>query len=166
MANARSDPHDQQDHIPSTSNGPGPAGQWQNATWPDANFATQGCSCPWCSENDPRTRRTMVLEDPSLPGGPAGPYVDQYLGVDNTTGIPAAVSNRLQAEFAAPPLAFPQWNRENQAQVLGLSAMESLRRLAGLYVNNPESLVNAVRLEPGPSRRFQVVIMLEIADIL
>jgi len=43
---------------------------------------------------------------------------------------------------------------------------EGLRHLARRYVNNPESLVNAVRLEPGPSGRVQVMIMIEIAEVL
>ena len=47
-----------------------------------------------------------------------------------------------------------------------MSVTESLRCLASRYINNPESLINGVRLEPGPSGRFQVVIMLEIANIL
>jgi hypothetical protein len=43
---------------------------------------------------------------------------------------------------------------------------ESLRHLADRYVNHPESLFNAVRLEQAPSGRFLVVIMLETAHIL
>ena len=45
-------------------------------------------------------------------------------------------------------------------------AADGLRRLADRYVNNPGSLVSVVRLEPAPSGGFQVVIMLEIADLL
>lgn len=56
--------------------------------------------------------------------------------------------------------------RLDQAQVLGLSVTENLRRLAGSYINNPQSLVNAIRFEPGSSDRFRVVIELEIADTL
>jgi hypothetical protein len=54
----------------------------------------------------------------------------------------------------------------DQAQVLDISVPERLRRLAGRYVNDPESLVNGVYLEPGPSGRFQVVITIEIGDVL
>ena len=46
------------------------------------------------------------------------------------------------------------------------SVTESLRRLAGRYINDPESLVNAVRFEQASSGRFLVVIMLEIEYIL
>lgn len=54
----------------------------------------------------------------------------------------------------------------DQAQLLDMSVPERLRRLAERYVNNPESLVNGVHLEPGPSGRFQVVITIDIGDIL
>ena len=50
--------------------------------------------------------------------------------------------------------------------VLDLSVFERLRRLAERVVNNPESLVNGVRLEPGPSGRYQVVISVQIGGIL
>jgi hypothetical protein len=42
----------------------------------------------------------------------------------------------------------------------------SRSRPARRYVNNPESLVNGVHLESGPSGRFQVVITIEIGDII
>lgn len=47
-----------------------------------------------------------------------------------------------------------------------MSAAERLRRLAAYYVNNPESLVNAVSVEAGPRGQFQVVITMKIGDIL
>ena len=53
-----------------------------------------------------------------------------------------------------------------QTQIFDMSVMEGLRRLARRYVNSPESLVNVVRLEPSTSGRFQIVIILEVADIL
>jgi hypothetical protein len=49
---------------------------------------------------------------------------------------------------------------------LDLSVPERLRRLAGRYVSNPDSTVNGVHLEPGPSGRFQVVITIDIGDII
>jgi hypothetical protein len=49
---------------------------------------------------------------------------------------------------------------------LDLSAPERLRRLAGRYVSNPDSTVNGVHLESGPSGRFQVVITVDIGDVL
>jgi len=47
-----------------------------------------------------------------------------------------------------------------------MPVQDSLQRLAERYFNNPESLINAVHFEYGPSGRLQVVIMLEMADIL
>lgn len=54
----------------------------------------------------------------------------------------------------------------DQAQVFNILVMESLRQAARHYVNHPESFVNAVRLEPGATGRFRVVIILEVTDIL
>jgi hypothetical protein len=49
---------------------------------------------------------------------------------------------------------------------LDLAVPERLRRLAGRYVSNPDSTVNGVHLESGPSGRFQIVITIDIGDIL
>ena len=49
---------------------------------------------------------------------------------------------------------------------LDMSVLERLRRLAGRYVSNPDSTVNGVHLETGPSGRFQVVITIDIGDVL
>jgi len=62
----------------------------------------------------------------------------------------------LQAHTSAAP---------NQAQ-FDMPVLDSLRRFAERYFNNPESIINAVQFEYGPSGRLQVVIMLEIADTL
>ena len=63
----------------------------------------------------------------------------------------------LQVQTAAEP---------DEARDLDIPISERLRRLAGRYVNNPESLINGVHLESGPSGRFQVVITVEIGDII
>ena len=49
------------------------------------------------------------------------------------------------------------------AQTLDASIAEGRRRLAGRYLNNPEAYVSVIRLEPGPSGQFQVIITLEVA---
>ena len=54
----------------------------------------------------------------------------------------------------------------DQAQVLDMSARERLRRLARRYVDDPESLVSGLHLEPGAYGQAQVVITIEIGDIL
>ena len=43
---------------------------------------------------------------------------------------------------------------------------ERLRRLAGRYVNNPDSTISGVYVESGPSGRFQIVITIDIGDVL
>ncbi|KAH9060176.1 hypothetical protein EDB87DRAFT_1683914 [Lactarius vividus] len=98
----------------------------------------------------------------------------QYQGVS----IPLTAPVLAQMHFAAPgvqeqvnptlsqatagTLAVAQ---PRQNPIIGISAAEGLRRLADRYINNPASLVSVVRLEPGPSGGFQVVIILEIADL-
>jgi hypothetical protein len=68
-------------------------------------------------------------------------------------------------EQADPPQAQSNAGTD-QAQAFDMSVTESLRRLARRYVDNPESLVDTVRLESGTSGRFRVVIVLETTDIL
>jgi hypothetical protein len=63
---------------------------------------------------------------------------------------------QLEANTSAAP---------NHAQ-LDMPVQDRLRRFIERYFNNPESLINAVHFDYGPSGRLQVVIMLEIADIL
>ena len=40
-----------------------------------------------------------------------------------------------------------------------------LRDLAGRFLYSPDTLVNMLRIEPGPDGRFVVWIALELADI-
>jgi hypothetical protein len=47
-----------------------------------------------------------------------------------------------------------------------MPVLDSRRRFAEYYFNNPESLINAVHFEYGPSGQLQVIIMLEIVDTL
>jgi len=65
---------------------------------------------------------------------------------------------------AVGPIQIQAGAAPDQAQVM--STPERLRRLAVRYVSNPESLVNGVHLESGPSGRFQIIITVEIGDIL
>jgi hypothetical protein len=44
-------------------------------------------------------------------------------------------------------------------------AANGLRNLAGRFLNNPGTLVNMLRIEPGRDGRFEVWIALELADI-
>lgn len=73
----------------------------------------------------------------------------------------------LQPAVDNPPyLAAVQPVQPRQDPTIRTSVADSLRRLADRYVNNPDSAVGVVRLEPGPSGGFQVVIILEVADLL
>ena len=51
----------------------------------------------------------------------------------------------------APPVDIPPENR--------------LRILAARFLNNPDTLVNMLRIEPGHGGRFEVWIRLELADL-
>ena len=87
--------------------------------------------------------------------GLANPSLQQYQGNPQYA---------LQHEVVDPPQF--QMGRAPSIGALDLSVPERLRRLAGRYVNNPDSTVSGVHLEPGPSGRFQVVITIDIRDIL
>jgi hypothetical protein len=76
-------------------------------------------------------------------------------------------SDPLQPVVNNPPiLAAVQPVQPRQDPTIRISVVDGLRRLADRYVNNPDSVVGVVRLEPGPSGGFQVVIILEVADLL
>jgi len=53
-----------------------------------------------------------------------------------------------------------------RAPTLDASIAEGRRRLAGRYLNNPDGHVSTIRLEPGPSGQFQVIITLEMTDVI
>ena len=66
---------------------------------------------------------------------------------------------------ADPPEAFPGvWPHPAPPADLQPAA-NGLKNLAGHFLNNPGSLVNMLRIEPGPNGRFEVWIALELADI-
>lgn len=49
-----------------------------------------------------------------------------------------------------------------RAQTLDGSIEEGRRRLAGIYLNNPDAYVSMIRLEPGEFGRFQIIITLDM----
>jgi hypothetical protein len=51
-----------------------------------------------------------------------------------------------------------------QASTLDTSA-ESRRRLAARYINDADAYVSLIRLEPGPSGRFQVIVTIETTTL-
>ncbi|KAN0109432.1 hypothetical protein V8E52_009307 [Russula decolorans] len=180
MTSIWSDPHYQieQAHMPSRSDNHEPAGQRQIAAQPDLDSVIQGCPCSWCSGNryNPQTgRRAVEYQDPNG---------NRNLGDDHYFSVAATVDGQTQLWSVAPqapdqenvgyallpdavdPLQVLTSAEPDQVQVLDIPVSERLRRLARRYVNDPESLVNGVYLESGPSGRFQVVITVEIGDIL
>ena len=65
---------------------------------------------------------------------------------------------------ADPPEAFPGvW--PHPAEPANMPPANGLRNLAIRYLNNPDTHVNVLRIEPGPSGRFEVWLVLELADI-
>ena len=52
-----------------------------------------------------------------------------------------------------------------QVPVFNEPARETLRRMANRYLNDPNSQVNMIRMEPGIAGGIRVDITLELADI-
>jgi hypothetical protein len=65
---------------------------------------------------------------------------------------------------AGPPEAFPGV-QPHAAAPADMPQANGLRNLVGRLVNNPDMLINMLRIAPGPSGRFVVWIELELADI-
>ncbi|KAH8982176.1 hypothetical protein EDB86DRAFT_2972144 [Lactarius hatsudake] len=148
------------------------------------NAITEHCTCAECTGNAPNGLPTWYTADrqgwDSRPSGDT--YINQRQGVSIPTGAPLTAPVLAQMHFAASGVqeqAHPTLSqatagtpqtlalvRPRQNPAIGISAAEGLRRLADRYINNPASLVSVVRLEPGPSGGFQVVIILGMVDLL
>ncbi|KAF8260628.1 hypothetical protein EI94DRAFT_1747941 [Lactarius quietus] len=59
---------------------------------------------------------------------------------------------------------FPMANPP-EAPTRNMPPADGLRILAGRYLNNPGTLVNMLRIEPSPGGRFEVRLVLELADL-
>jgi hypothetical protein len=70
------------------------------------------------------------------------------------------------AQFPAsnPPEAFPGVG-PHPPPPADIPPANGLRILAGRFLNNPDTLVNILRIQPGPGGRFEVLIALELADL-
>jgi hypothetical protein len=64
-----------------------------------------------------------------------------------------------------PPEAFPGVQPQPAPPADIPLAANALRNLAGRFLNNPGTLINMLRIEPGPGGRLEVWIALELADI-
>lgn len=177
-------PH-QQDHVPSTADRAIPAYQWQDQS--DTNAVIQNCPCSICSRaryaDNQTISGTIEYQDRTVPVEQVVPYADQNVGAVYATDITNTVDFSNQ-EWTFTPQALQYQNAEYaplhealdplQVQMdmapnegaLDMSAPERLRRLAGRCINDPDSTVNGVHLESGPSGRLQVVITIQISDVL
>ncbi|KAI9449384.1 hypothetical protein BJY52DRAFT_1192628 [Lactarius psammicola] len=123
----------------------------------------------------------MEQQDPQNFGNTVAPYLNQDQNVDNRAETAMIAPNRAWGHFVPPQTVGIQDNfgyvpvperagPSNEgllwAPILNASIAEGWRRLAGRYLNNPDAYVRVIRLEPGPSGQFQVVIVLEMASIL
>ena len=69
-----------------------------------------------------------------------------------------------QFPAAGPPEAFlGVW--PHPVEPANMPPANGLRNLVNRYLNNPDTRVNVLRIEPGPGGRFEVWIALELADI-
>jgi len=76
-------------------------------------------------------------------------------------GYPPADPAVGHPQYFPGPEALPNPAPPNNAPLA-----DGLRNLANRYINNPGTLVNMLRIEPRPGGRFEVWIVLEMADIL
>ncbi|KAH9036029.1 hypothetical protein EDB83DRAFT_2415390 [Lactarius deliciosus] len=78
---------------------------------------------------------------------------------------PFQVGYGAQLRAADPPEAFPGvW--PHPAPPANMPLADGLRNLASHYLNNPDTRVNVLQIEPGPGGRFEVWIALDLADIV
>ena len=73
--------------------------------------------------------------------------------------------HRAHFPAADPPEAFPGVGPYPAPPVDMPLAANGLRNIIGRFLNNPGTLVNMLRIEPGPNGRFEAWIALELADI-
>ncbi|KAI0306177.1 hypothetical protein B0F90DRAFT_971834 [Multifurca ochricompacta] len=108
----------------------------------------------------------MGFHYPPVPINAMPPYI--YHNVGATQGIPVqaqVIAPDPQYTASVPTGVFPnEW--PPQAPIPSEPAAELLRQLASRYLHHPDSLVHMVRMEPGNTGCFKVVITLQLADIL
>ncbi|KAN0131564.1 hypothetical protein V8E53_010672 [Lactarius tabidus] len=167
--------------VPPTAERPGP--HYQNTLTPgqDTRATIPNCSCPWCSDAQPRPPPTSNHAEQRGPSHYGDAIVNQDRGegnrLDTSVNVPNRASENLltvqaagaQDNFSYAPVrdrAGPSNVGFPQAPTVDALIAEGRRRLAGRYLNNPEAYVSMIRLEPSPSGQFQVIITLEMANIL
>jgi len=93
--------------------------------------------------------------------GQAHPFAPEVQ--DNNDGL-HGYDYGAHLPVADPPEAFPGF-QPHAAPPVDMPPANGLRNLAGRFLNNPDTLINMLRIEPGPGGRFVVWIELELADI-
>ncbi|KAI0293568.1 hypothetical protein BC826DRAFT_969102 [Russula brevipes] len=151
-----------------------PDGHWGAVPSPLPNLAAQGE--PQDLQYMDMSNHDMVHYRPSLPTDLAPPNLYLDRGTNNYARVASAATQSVAppapgnhghaAQHAAegPAQAFPDgW--PHRGPVPNDPAAEVLRRLASRYLHQPGSEVYMVHIELVPTRRFRVVITLELADL-
>ncbi|KAH9043551.1 hypothetical protein EDB83DRAFT_2523853 [Lactarius deliciosus] len=151
----------------------------------DENPTIQNCCCVeclWRTQAHPPTWHPIEQQDARHFGNTTAPFLNQDQGIDNRAETAMIVPDYASAQLVPPQTARTQVNDNfgyapvheragfpnmglPRALTLDASIAESLRLLAGRYLNNPDAHVSTIRLEPGLSGQFQVVITLEMANV-
>jgi len=118
---------------------------------------------------------------PPPPAYPEVPYMHMQRDMGAAQGVPAhaqVFAPQVQENHAGqfgygaqfpgadpqPPEAFPPiW--PHPAPLANMPPANRLRNFAIRYLNDPDTRVNMVRIEPGPGGRVSVLIALELGDI-
>ncbi|KAI0261807.1 hypothetical protein BGY98DRAFT_39639 [Russula aff. rugulosa BPL654] len=181
MTSAWSNPHHQQDRIPSMSDGSGPAGQQQTSTQQDTDNVVQSCSCSWVLKAQIRPSSSHVnhrLPEPMVSYQSSCPECESVPGIDNPTGIATITNGQMMIR---PVGRQAPWNQGNDQYAPRYEAVGFLQAHASAAPNQDQMtcrswtvfgvLLNAISttqsrsltrsFEYGPSGRPQVVIMLE-----
>jgi hypothetical protein len=132
---------------------------------------------------------TLALQDPAIPftifsdvrpqvirtqGQPNDPvsinsYMDIQLDVWSQENLGHGLFGHAPQHVAPWPApaqaAFPQ-PFVHRAPTPVQPGTESIRRFANHYLNDPNSQIDMVYMEPGAADRFKVVIILDISDVL
>ncbi|KAH9018660.1 hypothetical protein EDB84DRAFT_1442344 [Lactarius hengduanensis] len=148
----------------------------------DANAAIPNCPCPMCSDARRRQPDWYPIEqqDQQRFGDAVAPFVNHGQRPDNRQETASGAPDHVWAQIAHPETGIqdnigyaPVPERAGppnvgllHAPILDASIAEGRRRLAGRYLNNPDAYVRMIRLEPGPSGQFRIIITLEMANIL
>ncbi|KAH9021718.1 hypothetical protein EDB85DRAFT_2293406 [Lactarius pseudohatsudake] len=136
------------------------------------------CSEVQHTQAGPSTWYPVEQQDPRHLGNVVAPYhVNQDQDVVDNRDTAMIAPAHLRAQFAPPNTGRVQDNyvpaQERagpsnigllQAPILDTSIAESRRRLASRYLNNADAHVSMIRLEPGASGQFQVIITLEMTN--